>query len=64
MSNVYSTATQSVSHPCAAVPVEGDAQSGSEYATYASPDLVPIFPPPAAMTTNCLPPASYVAGVA
>ena len=33
----------------------GDAQSGSAYATYASPDFVPILPPPAAITTYCLP---------
>ena len=37
---------------------------GSANATYASPDFVPIFPPPAAMTTNCLPPTEYTAGVA
>lgn len=33
----------------------GDVQSGSAYAMYASPDFVPILPPPAAMTTYCLP---------
>jgi hypothetical protein len=40
------------------------AQRGSANATYASPDFVPIFPPPAATTTYCRPFASYVAGVA
>jgi hypothetical protein len=30
-------------------------QSGSEKATYASPDFVPSFPPPAAITTYCFP---------
>ena len=39
-------------------------QSGSAYATYASPDLVPILPPPAAITTYCLPLTTYVLGVA
>ena len=39
-------------------------QSGRAKATYASPDRVPIFPPPAAITTYCRPSFSYVAGVA
>ena len=38
--------------------------SGRAKATYASPDRVPIFPPPAAITTYCRPPFSNVAGVA
>jgi hypothetical protein len=37
---------------------------GSAKATYASPERVPIFPPPAATTTYCRPPTSYVLGVA
>jgi len=38
--------------------------SGRLNATYASPDLVPIFPPPQAITTYCLPSTAYVLGVA
>ena len=53
---VFFEATESVSRP--------ETQSGRANATYASPDFVPIFPPPAAMTTYCLPFTSYVAGVA
>ena len=33
-------------------------QSGNAKATHESPDFVPIFPPPAAMTTYCLPPTA------
>jgi predicted enzyme related to lactoylglutathione lyase len=33
-------------------------QSGNANATYESPDFVPIFPPPAAITTYCLPPTA------
>lgn len=39
-------------------------QFGSANATYASPLFVPILPPPHAITTNCRPSTSYVAGVA
>ena len=37
---------------------------GNAYATYASPDFVPNFPPPAAMTTYCFPRTANVLGVA
>lgn len=37
---------------------------GKANARYASPDFVPSFPPPAAMTTYCFPPTAKVLGVA
>jgi outer membrane receptor protein involved in Fe transport len=37
---------------------------GSANATYASPDFVPSFPPPAAITTYCFPLTANVLGVA
>src|SRR5439155_21798680 len=39
-------------------------RSGNAKVTYASPLLVPILPPPHAITINCRPFATYVAGVA
>src|SRR5690606_33255886 len=42
----------------------GGHDSGKAKATYVSPDLVPILPPPAAMTTNWRPFTVYTAGVA
>lgn len=54
MGGIYRRVKLRVSTPC----------YGNAYATYASPDFVPNFPPPAAMTTYCFPRTANVLGVA